>query len=62
MKVSEIRNSIYLRPATFPIFFMCVDHFCESSRTVEKKLPKSGDGKLARLLRCFFSCDVLDLH
>ena len=44
----------------FPTFFIFWDHFCESSRTVEKFFDqKVGGGLDSEML---FSCDVLDLH
>ena len=46
--------------ADFRLFFIFLDHFCESSRTVEKIFEQKV-GKLARLWDVF-SCDVLDLH
>ena len=50
--------SDFWRISDFIYFF---DHFCESSRTVEKFFDQKVGGKLAQL-RDVFSCEVLDLH
>ena len=47
----------------FPTFFIFWDHFCESSRTVEKIFDQKVGGGVSWLdSEMLFSCDILDLH